>query len=280
LIFGVIAVSTSAIFIKLSTAPSAVIAFYRLFIAAALMSPFIHLKGRSGFGLLRGRTLLYTCLAGGCLALHFLLWFESLQYTSVASSVFFVTLSPLFSYLGGYFFYGETLSWRQISDGSTAIIGGLIIGYGDLQLSGIALRGDLLAVSGAAAAAGYWLIGQNVRKELPAFAYTYILYTASAAVLLIYALGTRSPLFSFSKMDGLIFLLLALIPTLLGHSLFNWLLRWASATSISTSILAESVIASVLAYLIFGEKISICQWVGGALIVAGIYRFIHKEWRK
>lgn len=274
LIGGVLALSTSAVWIKLSSSPSSAIAFYRLLFAVCILTPFMLTRAARTQLRMSRRNLAYTALAGFFLALHFVLWFESLRYTSVASSVFFVTLSPLFSYLGGWILFRNRLSLRSIGAGLTAMLGGLVIAAGDLRLTGPALWGDLLALSGAAAAAAYWLIGQRAREQVPALLFTYALYGAGALTLLAYAILLGDPLVPDRRFDWMLFFLLALIPTVLGHSLFHWLLRWLDATIVSVSILAESVAAALLAYLVFGEKATTYQWIGGALILAGVYRFI------
>ncbi len=105
LLIGVIAVSTSAIFVKLSAAPASIIATYRLLFTVLLMLPFILWKHMREIKEITGRDWALSALAGIFLALHFILWFESLNYTSVASSVVLVTLQPLFSFAGAYFFF-------------------------------------------------------------------------------------------------------------------------------------------------------------------------------
>jgi drug/metabolite transporter (DMT)-like permease len=274
LILGVLAVSTSAILVKLASAPAPIIAFYRLFITILLMSPFVLFKYWKELSSVRIKDLFYSSLAGVFLALHFILWFESLNYTSVASSVVLVTLQPLFSFLGGYIFYKEHLSWKSIAAGFLAIFGSFIIGWGDFQIGGLALWGDILALLGAGMVTGYLLFGQGLRKRLSLAVYTYIVYGTSTCSLFVYSLALNYSFLSYPPNDWLMFLLLALIPTLLGHTVFNWLIKWVNATRISIVMLGEPVGASILAYYILGETITYSQLAGGSIIIIGVYLFM------
>ncbi|APH03954.1 DMT family transporter [Bacillus weihaiensis] len=274
LLVGVIAVSTSAIFVKLTSAPAAVTAFYRLFFATLLLMPLFltkHVKDVKG---LTKKDWGYSILAGVLLAFHFIVWFESLNYTSVASSVVLVTLQPLFAFIGTYLFFKEKVTRVAISSGILAIIGSVIISWGDFRISGLALFGDLLALAACAMITAYLLVGQGIRKRHSLTLYTFIVYGISSFTLLLYCLFLQYPMFSYPSWDWYNFLLLAIIPTLLGHSLFNWSLKWVSTNTISVMILLEPVGSIVLAYYFLNERIILSQAVGGLVIMVGIMFFL------
>jgi len=276
LIIGVVAVSTSAIFVKLASSPAPIVATYRLVAAVLLMLPFVlfHKDSLLQVKQMTAKQWGLGILSGFFLASHFLLWFESLHYTSVASSTVLVSLQPLFSFIGGYLVYKERISGLGILGGIIAIGGCFIIGWGDFQFGGTALFGDFLALLGALTVTLYFLIGQHVRKSLSLRTYTFIVYAVSALFLLLYSVSASYPLTDFPASDWIWFLSLAVIPTFLGHSIFNWVIKWLSTTTISMSILGEAVGSSILAYFILGETITIPQWIGGSVILAGIYIFI------
>lgn len=281
IVIGVIAVSTSAVLVKLAAGvPAAIIANYRLLFAVFLMTPFILLKHRHEFRNIEKRDWIFSTFAGVFLAFHFILWFESLNYTSVASSVVLVTLQPIFAFLGTYFFFKERFSQGAIISMVIALIGSFIISWGDFNISGMALIGDLLALLGAIAITVYFLFGQTARKRLSMMAYTYIVYGISALTLILYNLALRHPFFDYSLPDWGIFLALAIVPTFLGHSLFNWALKWLSTATISMGIVFEPVGASILAYFILGEKILPSQWLGGSIVIFGLFLFIMSTSRK
>jgi len=277
LVVGVIAVSTSAIFVKLATAPAPVIAFYRLFFSTVLIAPFFFLKHFTELKNLSKKEWVYSTIAGVFLAFHFILWFESLHYTSVASSVVLVTLQPLFAFIGTYLFFKEKVSIVAISSGLIAITGSVIISWGDFKISGIALFGDLLALAACAMITAYLLFGQEIRKRHSLTLYTFIVYGISSVTLLGYCLVLRYPLAPYPQEDWIYFLLLAVIPTLLGHSLFNWSLKWVSTNTISIMILFEPVGSIILAYYFLGEKMIVPQIIGGIIIMVGIILFVFER---
>ncbi|MCF6092965.1 DMT family transporter [Microaerobacter geothermalis] len=274
LIIGVSAVSTSAIFVKLATAPAPIIATYRLLFTFLLMTPIFLLFYRHELKDIKKKDWIFSTLSGVFLAFHFILWFESLNYTSVASSVVLVTLQPLFSVIGAYFLFKERVPMKAILGGSLAIAGSFFIGWGDFKIGGMALFGDILALLGAIMVTAYWLCGQDIRKRLSLITYTYVVYGASSLTLVIYNLALGYSFFPYPTMDWVYFLSLALFPTLLGHTLFNWAIRWLNASTISMSILGEPIGSAILAYFILGEVINTTQYIGGALILFGIYAFI------
>jgi len=275
LVIGVIAVSTSAIFVKLaSDAPAGIIAFYRLFLSVIMMLPIILLKYKDELKSVSRKDWLLATFSGVFLALHFILWFESLNYTSVASSVVLVTLQPVFAFIGTYFFFGERFSPGAVIAMIITLIGSFIISMGDFQISGLALLGDILALLGAVTVTGYFLLGQQLRRSLSLMTYTFIVYGISSFTLLIYILIIGASFIGYSANVWFWFLALAIVPTFLGHTLFNWALKWLSTSTISMAIVFEPIGASILAYLILGEMVTYSQWLGGAIVIVGLFLFI------
>ncbi|WP_173917769.1 DMT family transporter [Halobacillus sp. Marseille-Q1614] len=275
LIIGVISISTSAIFVKLAgDAPASITAFYRLFIAFAILAPYVLMKHMRDLVQIAWKDWVFAALSGIFLALHFIMWFESLNYTSVASSVVLVSMQPIFAFIGTYLFYHERFSAGAVLSMLIAITGSVIISWGDFQINGLALWGDMLALLGAVTVTGYFLVGQNLRKRLSLTSYTFVVYGVAALILLLYNVALQVPFTGYSSDQWMMFLALAIIPTFFGHSLFNWSLRWVSASKISMSILIEPIGASILAYFILDEMISSSQWLGGSIVLFGLMLFI------
>lgn len=273
IVLGVITVSLSAILVKLSHAEAGAIAFYRMFFSALIMAPVFFFYRKEIISLTR-RDWLFTIIAGAFLAFHFILWFESLQYTSVASSTVLVTLQPLFAFVGAYFFFGERFTVKAIMGALIAIAGSVLISWGDFKISGMAFWGDMLALIACALVTAYLLFGQDVRKRLSIVTYTFILYTISALILFLYVLIKGESFGPYPSEEWIYFILLAILPTLLGHSLFNWSLKWISTTFISMAILFEPVGATVLAYFVLDEKVRLTQVAGGSIVLIGLALFI------
>jgi drug/metabolite transporter (DMT)-like permease len=277
LIVGVLAVSASAIFVKFSDAPSGVIAFYRLLFSVLFMLPVFLMKYVKELALISKRDWIYATLAGVFLAFHFILWFESLNYTSVASSTVLVTLQPLFAFVGTFLFFKERFTLKAILCAVAAIVGSVIISWGDFQVSGTALFGDILALLACALVTAYLMFGQSVRKRISLITYTFVVYSISSIVLLLYVLIVGESLYPYPKNEWWNFILLALIPTLLGHSLFNWAIKWISTSIISMAILFEPVGATILAYYLLSEKVLFTQIIGGSIVIVGISLFLLDE---
>ncbi|AUJ25109.1 DMT family transporter [Virgibacillus dokdonensis] len=278
---GVLSVSTSAVFVKLADqAPAAMIANYRLLIAVLLMAPIILAKYRHEIKHIERKDWLLSILAGVFLAFHFILWFESLNYTSVASSVVLVTLQPIFAFLGTYIFFKERFSYGAIISMLIALIGSIIISWGDFQISGMALFGDILALLGAITVTGYFLLGQRVRRNLSLMTYTFVVYGVSSITLIIYNLLVGNAFTGYPMDHWWIFIALAIIPTFFGHTLFNWALKWLSTSTISMGIVFEPIGASILAYIILGEKVTASQLLGGTIVLFGLFLFILSTNRK
>lgn len=281
IVIGVLSVSTAAIFVKLAdSATASIIANYRLLFAVLIMAPYVLLKHRHEFKTITKRDWTLSAFAGVFLAFHFILWFESLNYTSVASSVVLVTLQPIFAFLGTFLFFKEKFTSGAVFSMLIAITGSIIISWGDFQASGIALFGDILALLGAVMVTGYFLLGQNVRKRLSLMTYTFVVYGISALTLILYNIVLQNPFFGYPTNDWLIFLALAIIPTFFGHTMFNWVLKWVSTSTISMSIVFEPVGASILAFFILGEVISWSQWLGGTIVILGLSLFIFSTSKK
>ncbi|PGB47664.1 DMT family transporter [Bacillus anthracis] len=276
LFFGVFALSTSAIFVKLADAPAAIIAFYRLFFATLILLPLLlfNQNNRSELKTITRRQWGFGFISGLFLAAHYVLWFESLQYTSVANSTVIVTLQPLFSMIGGYFLFKERFTRGAVIGCLIAISGSIVIGWQDFQISGEALYGDILAFIAAGIISAYFFISQYVRKDLSLIPYSFISYGSSACFLGIFSYMKHESFIHYSTQTWLYFFGLAFIATILGQTIFNWLLKWMSATVISMSILGETIGTCILAYFILNETISLQQGLGITVIFIGLALFL------
>ncbi|MGY1462113.1 DMT family transporter [Bacillus toyonensis] len=276
LFFGVFALSTSAIFVKLADAPAAIIAFYRLLFATVILLPLLlfNKRNRNELKTLSKKQWGFGFLSGLFLAAHYVLWFESLQYTSVASSTVIVTLQPLFSMIGGYFLFKERFTKGAVIGCFIAISGSIVIGWQDFQISGDALYGDILAFMAACIITAYFFISQHIRKDLSLIPYSVISYGSSACFLGIFAYMQQQSFIHYATQTWLSFIGLAFIATILGQTIFNWLLKWMSATVISMSILGETIGTCVLAYFILSETITLQQALGTSIIFIGLTLFL------
>lgn len=270
---GVLAVSFSSLFVRLCSAPPLVTAFYRLAFTFLLLAPYTLVKARRELFSLGRRELLLAGLSGVFLALHFATWFTSLKYTTIASSVVIVTLQPVFVVIGSWLFFRERITRTSACGGLLALTGSFIIGAGDFRLGMEAFYGDLLALLAAILVSGYMIIGRKIRAAVPLSAYTFVVYGSSALTLLLVNLAASSSFAPYPAKDWLLFLALALVCTVGGHTIFNWVIRYVPASTVAVSILGESIGAIVWGAVFLGEFPGPRQLLGAVVIFAGLFIF-------
>jgi len=268
---GIVAVSFASIFIRLAEAPSLVIAAGRLTIASLILAPAALIRGKEELRALTKGDLQLALLSGLFLGLHFATWISSLEYTSVASSVVFVSTSPIFVGLASRFLLKERVSRQMFVGIAISVLGGMIIGYGDFGLGLRELLGDLLAIAGAVAVSGYWLVGRRLRRQLSLLPYIFLVYATAAAFMIVLCLATGHSFSGYPRQTYLMFFLLAVVPQIIGHSSFNWALKYLPATFVVISTLGEPVGSTILAHFILNEVPTLAKIGGGVLILAGIY---------
>ena len=271
LILGVIAVSFAAVLIRLADAPPLVIAAYRLCLASLILAPLAWLHSRQELCRLARRDIILAVASGAFLALHFALWIASLSYTSVATSVVLVTVTPIFVAVASYLLFHERLTRQAIAGIVVCLAGAALIGYGNWQIGPESLFGGVLALLGALAVAGYLLIGRRLRQQVGLLSYAFLVYGSAAVMLLVAVLVRGYPIVGYSGDTYIMLVLLAVVPQLMGHMSLVWALRFVSATLVTIAVLGEPVGATVLAFLILEEVPTWSEIVGGVLILAGIF---------
>jgi drug/metabolite transporter (DMT)-like permease len=276
LLLGIIAISTASIFIKLCDAPALIISTYRMVLASLILIPWASSNKKVWEGWEK-KDVAWLIFSGILLSLHFAFWIASLKYTSVASSVVLVTTYPIFVGIGSWLFLKERLGLNLILGIGLSVIGSGLIGYGDMALSKEALMGDGLALLGALAASGYFLVGRKMRKNQDLLAYIFPVYSTAGLVLIVLSLFFRKPFFGYSSTTYLLFFLLAIVPQLIGHTTFNWALKYLPASMVSITILGEPIGSTILAYFILGEGLTIWKILGGVSIFAGILIALRKK---
>ena len=286
--FGILAASTASIFIRFAQAqaPSITIAALRLLFATILLAPIALLHRREEIRHINHKKFALLLASGILLALHFATWISSLEYTSVASSVVLVTTSPLWVALISPFLLNESLKKQARIGLAIALAGSVVVGLGQTchltngmlvceessqLLSGRPLWGNFLALLGAWCAAGYLIIGRQLRSSVSLVSYAFMVYGIAALALLGLVAVSGQTISSYSADLYVWCLLLAIFPQILGHSSFNWALKYISANIVSLALLGEPVASVILAVIFLKETPTILEIVGGITILAGIY---------
>ena len=278
IVVGVLGISLSSIFVKYSSAPSAVTAAFRLIWTVLFLLPVVLGKTtvRKELFKLPGKTVMLCCLSGLFLAIHFVLWFESLHQTSVASSTTIVCTEVIWVCMGFCLFLKGKLSIKAIAAIAVTLVGSGLVAYADSG-EGSQLYGDILALLAAIAVAVYTLIGRVVRNHTSTTVYTFLVYVACCLVLVLICLLQGYKLFNHGLSPILVGALLAIFSTILGHSIFSWCLKFFSPSFVSASKLCEPVAAAVMAAFLFGEMPVPLQLLGGSLILGGVYWYSRIE---
>ncbi|MBA2509904.1 MAG: EamA family transporter [Rubrobacteraceae bacterium] len=267
---GVLAVSSAAVMIRVAGAPALAVAFWRCALGVAILLPSALIR-RDRFP--RGRTLYVGIASGVALGAHFGFWISSLDYTSVAASVVLVSNTPVFVAILAYLLFGEKTTPVSFA-GILVALGGTAVISQDGSVGSAALFGNALAIVGALTFTVYVLVGRSQRsaaEPVGVLPYSIVLYSAAALTLLPAALLSGDRLWGYSGETWFWLAAITVGPQIMGHTVFNWALRYVEASVISGTVLAEPVVASLLAWLVLSEKPGIATVLGGAVVLVGIF---------
>lgn len=266
---AVAAVSTSAPLVREASAPTLAIAMWRNLLAAAAIVPWAFARHHHELREVDDTERRVSLVAGAFLAAHFATWIPSLSFTTVASSVALVATQPVWAAVIARA-RGDDVTSRTWTGIAVAVAGVVLLTGVDVSLSVRALAGDLLALAGGVLAAAYVTVGARARQTLSTTVYTAICYSTAAVLLLVVCAAGRQQVAGYDSRTWLVLVALTAGPQLLGHSVFNRVLRTTSPTVVSVSILFEIVGASLLAWAWFGETPPLAAVPAAALITAGV----------
>jgi len=264
---GLIAASQSGNLIRLGQAHPVAIAAWRLLLAAVMLAPF---AGRQLTTLkkLEAKEWILLVLAGAALAGHFFAWIGAVQNTTVANAAVFFAVNPILTAAGGYFVFKERFTSKLLISIALGLIGVAVIGGSDLHFSREQIPGDMLALICSVIFTIYFLLGKKLRQRIPTKTYVTVVYGMAAIFSFLTMLLLKLPLVSYARQTWLCFVLMALIPTMLGHTSFNHALQYISAGRISAATLSEPLLAGLVAYFAWGESVS-PGVVAGYILICG-----------
>ena len=289
-LLGILGVSCSSIFIRFTDAPAMVVVFFRMAFAAVPLAVLVLSRRelREELKDLGIRPILGALLSGVFLAMHLTAYVESVHLTTITSATLLVDTEVLFVALVSVLLFREKISRTGMIGILLALAGSVMLSAGDLlpgqakglivmENAGTHIRGDLFALLGAVFLAVYTLLGSRLRKSFSTVSYTFLAYAGASAVLLFACLVTSVPLTGWSADDYFYSFLMTVFCTYLGHTIFNWGLRYLPAPFISTCRLGEPVVATILAVVVFGEVPGAHQIIGGVIVLAGLYIYCMQE---
>ncbi len=268
---AILAVSLAAIFVRKADAPPLFVAFGRCLISTVVLLPFTLRPFLREIARIPKRSRFHAGLAGVFLGCHFAAWISSLSFSSVASCVVLSNTTPIWTALLTPFLSHDSISRRVRWGILVSFIGVLIIGGPGLLNDEATWKGDLLAIIAAIFAALYFLTGRRVRGDFSIGSYLLLCYASATAVLFVAVLASGTPLTGYSNETLMWVALLALVSQLIGHSTFNWALRYLSAAVVALSLLAEPLLTAIWAWLLLNEPPTVTVAIGGGVALAGVW---------
>ncbi|MBB6677909.1 DMT family transporter [Cohnella lubricantis] len=271
-----IAISFAPILVRYSNAPVSVQGMYRMLFTILLMLPF----GAKQVGALRRISVKDWLLLGGAgvfLALHFMLWMASLNYTSISSSTIILVLEPVFVMIGAFFLFKDRIAKSALLGMAIAFAGVVFVGSADSGVSTDAVKGDFLSFLGMLAIVFNMLIAKRIMTRVPSYLYSIIVFTVTFFCFWAYNAVQGITVIDYPPREWLVFALLAVIPTVFGHMIFNWLLQYEKPTTVSMTVLAEPIGSSILGIILFREMIGTLQLIGGLLVILGLVLYMRAE---
>ncbi len=262
---GLVATSQSANIIRLGDAHPVAITAWRLLFAALMLAP---IAGRSLAEVRRltGREWVLLGVAGAALATHFFAWIGAVQLTTVANASMAFSINPVITATAGYLIFGEKVTKNLTLSIIFGVAGVTVICWSDLSFEPGHLLGDAAAVLCSVLFTVYFLLGKTLRRKLPTSVYVTVLYTIAAAISFATMSMMDIPTLGYSDQTWVCFLLMALIPTMIGHTSMNNAVRYISAGRISAATLTEPLLAGLVAYYAWDEAITIWTGLGYILI--------------
>ena len=261
---GMIGIGTSGPLIALSTMPISTLIFWRNLGGAVLTAPFAlrHRQWSNRIG------LRYSVVAGVLLALHFIGFFYSMRMTSVAAGTAIVGLQPIFAALFVKFSGGHIPSkaWLGMA---VSFAGVILISGVDLHISLRAFLGDLASFISAILAALYIMAGSRAQETVETTTYTTVCYFVCAITVLPVSLISGVQIFHFSAREWWIVIGLIIGAQILGHTMFNSVLKRVSPAIVSLIIFFEVPTSAFLAFWWLHQKPALGVFPGIAMILFG-----------
>jgi drug/metabolite transporter (DMT)-like permease len=265
LTIALFAVSSSAWVVRILPETNAItLAFWRMFLASALV--FI-LSYKSVANFVPNKKMV---LAGVFLGIHFALFFRSVQLTSIAEATLLGTTAPIFTEIYGFIFQRKKPLGIVVFGLCVAFLGAGIL-VSQSSFSETSFTGNLFAVMCSVAIALVLIVGKNIRKNIGVFEYTRWLFFFAALTLLGISFFAEVSVFSFSKEEIPWFLFLAIIPTMVGHNIFYYLIKSLATTTVAAIPLGEPLVSSLGALVFFGEPIGLAVVLGGGITLVGVF---------
>lgn len=270
LTIGTFAAACGATLIKLTDAPALIITTYRMIFASLFLIPFVIMKNPKTILNLGRRDVVFSILSGILLAVHFGTWTVALEHISVPPAILLVNVHPVFVVILSFFLLKERFRRREILGIIVTMLGMAVIVFPSTGNS-LSLFGSIMALMGAASFGGYLMVGRRLRQKLSLLTYIFLVYSIAAVSLLATCAATGSPLLGYNSGTYLMMLAIGIISTVISHSSINWSIKYLKTTIVSVVTVATPIFGSLIAWLVLSDVPTLWAFIGGALVIAGIY---------
>ncbi len=270
LAIGVLCASTAVVMIKASDENPYLLAAYRLLIACLFIFPLFLREKRNYLQPYKFKQIKMSLGPGILLGLHFITWNMGVALTPVANASLIVNTTPAVMPFFLWIFFRERVNRIEVFGTFLALTGLMILGLGRFDLSSPDLRGHLLCFISMLFLAAYLALGRKNSGRLPLWLYMWPLYLTAGLFSLICALFFVNPIKTYSLNNILLFLGLAIIPTLGGHTLLNYSMKNFRGQVVSVANLGQIIFSAVLGYLIFAEVPSPQFYLTAVFILSGV----------
>ena len=267
---GLLSISLSPIVARALTSSATIISFWRMFLASILLWCYSIIYNKS-FNKLSFPNKIRTTFAGLLLGLHFIFFYEAVKITTIANATFLGTLAPFFTLLIELFIYKRNYKNMVYYGMLLALIGTVVVLISNFDLSSKYTLGNIYAVLCSLCISISFLISEKVRDTEGTIEYTRMLYGVAALTIFIIGSFYTETFMIYEKNEIIGFIFLALVPTILGHNIFYYSLKFTTPTIVGTIPLGEPILASIVAFFLFNESVGINTTIGGALCIYGIF---------
>jgi drug/metabolite transporter (DMT)-like permease len=265
LTLGVFCCSTSVIFIKLSTEHPILLAAFRLLIAAVVLTPFF-IRNAKNYSFKR---LWSSFLPGIVLGLHFISWNIGAKMTLAANASLIVNMVPIVMPLFLYLLFRELINRQELIGTVIAMAGITLLGSFDIHISRTTFLGDLICFLAMILFAYYLSLARKNRDYENIWLYVVPVYYIAGILCLIISLFFQNPIKEYTTENILYILGLGIIPTVIGHSIFNYSMQHIRGQVVSIAILTQFIFAGVMGFFFLGEVPHLFFYVAGILLVGG-----------
>lgn len=265
---GIISIGLSAIFVKNANLPGTVSSFYRFLFALLCIIP---IQIKRGWINIKITNLLLVILGGFFFATDLILWNTSLILIPASTATILANNAPIWVGLGTIIFFKKKLKFQYWLGVVLSVIG-IILTIGITNILNLKVNlGVILSIIAGMFYAGYLLITEKERRNIDTFTFMFITVLIGTIYSFLINLISGQHLIGFSFNVWLNLLGLGIISHFIGWIAINYALGYLPASVVSVTLLGQILVTTLLAFFILDEKLQVLQYIGGVILILGIF---------